>query len=249
MTERHLLVDVGNTAIKYCLQSDLRKENVLTMLHGEGDFETELQKLHEIRELSALSLSSVYRSDFSAQLENWCNNHQVAFYQAKSESQLCGIKNGYTAFQQLGVDRLLAMVAMREQRKKAFFIVSCGTAVTFDAVDRYGQHLGGAIMPGMGLLQQSLDQNTIALEVNELLLQSKSKLAVDTPAAIATGTMAAITGFIKNMVEMSNMEMNQGVLTGGYAPLIANALEGEVTISLNLVLKGLSLCSGREAEA
>jgi type III pantothenate kinase len=246
--ERHLLVDIGNTAIKYCLESELLHEKVSILYHGEADFFQKLSQLHESVKLSRLSLSSVYKVDFTGQIESWCIEHRVHFYQVKSQSQSGDLKNGYTFAQQLGVDRWLAMMAVRDRIKTPFFVVSCGTAVTFDAVESNGQHLGGAIMPGLLLMQQSLSEKSIALQLEHDLMASESKLAVDTTAAILNGTMMAITGFIEKMTNLTNMEIKQGILTGGNASLIAHAIGADIQVSSFLVLKGLAL-SSREASA
>lgn len=243
MAERHLLVDIGNTAIKYCMESDLQNGNINVLNHGGGDFIQKLAGLHQATQLAALSLSSVYQADFTEQIKSWCNKHQVSFYQAISQSQSGDLKNGYTVAQQLGIDRWLAMIAVREQTKAPFFVVSCGTAVTFDAVGSSGQHLGGAIMPGLALMQRSLSEKTIALQVEHDLIASDNKLALDTTTAIANGTTMAITGFIEKMADMTNMETKQGILTGGYASLVAKALGSGIRVSPSLVLKGLAISS------
>ncbi|MBT8449436.1 MAG: type III pantothenate kinase [Gammaproteobacteria bacterium] len=243
MAEKHLLVDIGNSAIKYCLESELQNERVSILNHGDGDFFKKLAGLHDATPLTALSLSSVYKADFSQQIKNWCNKHQVRFYQATSQSQSGDLKNGYTVAQRLGIDRWLAMIAVREQTKSPFFVVSCGTAVTFDAVDSSGQHLGGAIMPGLVLMQSSLSEKTIALQVEHDLIASENKLALDTTTAIANGTMMAITGFIEKMADITNMEMKQGILTGGYASPVAIVMGCDIKVSPNLVMKGLAMSS------
>lgn len=243
MANKHLLVDVGNSAIKYCLESELLHEKVSVLSHGEKDFVKELSALHAAVQLTRLSLSSVYQEDFTDQIRNWCNNHQVSFYRATSQSHSGDLKNGYTVAQQLGIDRWLAMIAVREQTKSPFFVVSCGTAVTFDAVDADGQHLGGAIMPGLALMQCSLSEKTIALQVEHDLIAAENRLALDTTAAIANGTMMAITGFIEKMAKMADMEMKQGFLTGGYATRVAKALGNDTEVSSFLVLKGLAINS------
>lgn len=243
MADRHLLVDIGNSAIKYCLESELQNENVDVLIHGEKDFVEVLSALHDAIKLTALSLSSVYRADFTEQIQNWCHNHQVNFYQATTRSHSVDLKNGYTVAQQLGIDRWLAMIAAWEQTKLPFFVASCGTAVTFDAVDGSGQHLGGAIMPGLALMQRSLSEKTIALQVEHDLIVPENKLALDTTAAIANGTMMAITGFIEKMANMANMEMKQGILTGGYASLVAQSLGTDIEVSSFLVLQGLAINS------
>jgi type III pantothenate kinase len=243
MSEKHLLVDIGNSAIKYCLESDLQNERVNILNHGEADFFNKLAALHNAASLTALSLSSVYKADFTQQIKSWCNKHQIRFYQATSQPQSGDLKNGYTVAQQLGIDRWLAMIAVREQTKSPFFVVSCGTAVTFDAVDSSGQHLGGAIMPGLVLMQSSLSEKTIGLQVEHDLIASENKLALDTTTAIANGTMMAITGFIEKMADMTNMEMKQGTLTGGYALPVAIAIGCDIKVSPSLVLRGLAMSS------
>lgn len=249
MADRHLLVDIGNTAIKYCVEAELQSDKVSMIHHGEEDFIYRLSALHDNSPLTELSLSSVYREDFTEQIKNWCNKQQVGFNQVTSQSNFDDLKNGYTHAQQLGIDRWLAMMAVRNQTKGAFFVVSCGTAVTFDAVDQSGQHLGGAIMPGLGLMQRSLSENTIALQIEHDVIATDNRLAHDTATAISAGLLMAITGFIEKMADRANMEINQGILTGGYASLIAETMGNDVQVSSSLVLQGLALYSRRESDA
>ena len=248
MAEGHLLVDIGNSAIKYCLESDLHEEKVSVLHHGEGDFLKVIELLLDSSSLSAVSLASVYRREFTEQIKCCCDERQVEFHEAKTQSQSAGLKNGYTVAQQLGVDRWLGMIAASEESQGAFFVVSCGTAVTFDAVDNTGQHLGGAIMPGLALMQHSLSEKTIALEVESDLIASGLVMGRNTDMAIATGTMAAITGFITTMTKMTDMEMKQGILTGGYASLVSQTMGGDIRVSPSLVLKGLAVSSRRASQ-
>src|SRR6185503_15791565 len=71
-----------------------------------------------------------------------------------------GVRCAYTEPSRLGVDRWVAVLAAYHAARGAACAIDAGTAVTFDAVDSAGMHLGGLIFPSARLLAAALDRNT-----------------------------------------------------------------------------------------
>ena len=162
----------------------------------------------------------------------------------------CGVKNGYASPQQLGTDRWAAMIAAWQHYHEPCVVVNAGTALTIDALVRDGQHgvfVGGLIVPGIRLMQQSLAQATAGVGV---LPGSFSDFPVSTGDAVYSGALLAAVGAIKAMFANLQYRENEPphcILSGGDAGLLADVLLSDaevakhVVIADNLVLQGLLL--------
>ena len=82
-------------------------------------------------------------------------------------------------------------------------IVDSGTATTVDAVDADGVFLGGAILPGFGLLARSLQRYTALLPLitlEELGTGPPPAVGRDTTAAIKSGLFFGQLGAVRELV-------------------------------------------------
>ncbi len=238
MSPGHLLLDAGNTSLKVCFEEELAASKVEVLRHGVYEIKNVLERIQGQREISRLSLACVYQQAFSEQVAEWCQSRQVELVIASSQQNHGELVNGYDQVSQLGVDRWLSMVALWQKLHKAFFVVSCGTAITFDAVDSQGQHQGGIILPGLELMRQSLIDNTAAINNTNGLI-SEDGLAKNTADAISLGTTTAVTALIEKMMTITGLKAEQGYLTGGCADQIARAMNLKLFVEQNLVLTGL----------
>ena len=148
------------------------------------------------------------------------------------------VSNGYRKPEQLGVDRLLAMVAARARVAAPVCVIDAGTAVTIDLVDASGQHLGGFILPGLRMMRESLLAGTSIPSDAEF--QPGDELGRDTATAVALGSRYAIAGVVERFVVNTEPRMHV-VLGGGDArELIAFLPSGCITLD-HLVLRGLAV--------
>lgn len=76
-----------------------------------------------------------------------------------------GVRCAYRDESKLGVDRWLAVLAAYRRRPAPALVVDCGSAVTLDLLGGDGQHLGGYIVPGLGLMRRALYSDTDAVKV------------------------------------------------------------------------------------
>lgn len=150
--------------------------------------------------------------------------------------------------QQAGIDRLLNAVAVKRlvDGGRPAIIIDSGTATTVDLVDADGAFLGGAILPGFGLLARSLRRYTALLPLitlEELGTGPPEVVGEDTAAAIRSGLFFGQLGAVRELVR----RMSDGLdgapaelfLTGGGGPLLATALS-EARLVPHLGLRGLA---------
>lgn len=136
--ENHvILVDIGNTRIKYSLLCDAEEEPSAC-----EDAISLFSFIDSQEKISHLYVASVRNQELVDEISTMCNERNITFVEKHTEKEAFGIKNSYENVQKMGVDRWLAMVCAAEKSKKAFFVMDVGTAITVDFVVD-GQHLGG----------------------------------------------------------------------------------------------------------
>ncbi|HID82387.1 MAG TPA: type III pantothenate kinase [Chromatiales bacterium] len=138
------------------------------------------------------------------------------------------IKTAYKDPSRLGIDRYLNMLGALHLYQPPFIVVSAGTAVTVDAVDEKGVHLGGAIFPGRRLLANVLTENTDRVDMLQPA-DHDTIFAQSTEAAVLAGTkygfIAAVAGIVNTMRETLG-EQTRIILTGGDAPVLEKHMPG-----------------------
>ena len=166
-----------------------------------------------------------------------------------------GVRNGYTDYRQLGVDRWLAIVAAVDGRDDPVCVVDAGTAVTIDLVAANGEHRGGFIVPGLELMRRSLGAETgdlrrLAGETSlpaddrtlDCLLPGQPAPGKNTATAMAAGSVAALCALIDRCVE----SLHEGdaepllIMTGGDAGRLAGHVGQAAQLRPQLVLEGLA---------
>ena len=174
---------------------------------------------------------------------------KLPMHTVQSPAVMAGLRNHYQVAQALGSDRFAAMMAAYCMQKPSCVVVCAGTAVTIDALCIHGAQadfLGGWILPGLHLMQQSLTQATAQLP--ETSFSSKfadqTKFARNTEDAMQFGALNAVVGAIKEMSAALAAHDNKPphiVISGGDAALIKTSLAMTMpcTIVDNLVLHGL----------
>jgi type III pantothenate kinase len=190
-------------------------------------------------------VSNVAGAIIAAGLKAYTEQHWgLAPHFVSACAQACGVNNGYTSPEKLGVDRWVALIGARHADPGPCCVADCGTAITFDVMDAEGTHLGGLIAPGLALMRDALARGTHGLTLAESGCQSR--LARDTAAAIASGTRLAAAGLIEHGFEETTRRLgNQPhlLLTGGDAPGIGAELNIPYEFRPNLVLEGLLVIS------
>jgi len=150
----------------------------------------------------------------------------------------------------VGIDRLAAAAAARHviPPGRSAVVVDCGTAATVDMIDADGVFLGGAILPGPGLMARALAEGTSKLpEVESSGAGDPPDMpGRDTREAIAAGIGWGIRGAIATLVERARARLGDAVvvLTGGWHGAVLPAVPDAVEVP-DLVLSGIALATPR----
>ncbi len=158
----------------------------------------------------------------------------------------CGFTFDMKHPEKIGADRIANAVAGFDYFKKPVAVIDLGTATTITVVGRQNYYpvlLGGAIMPGVNLMQRSLHEGTSKLP-STLPKMPKKALGGNTVSAITSGILFGTAGAIETLIK--NMEKELGfrlklILTGGNAKLISPLIKRNHCLAPNLTLEGLRL--------
>lgn len=238
-----LLVDMGNTRIKWRV-SEHRNLVAQGAIATGGYFSLLEAGLNQYRAgIQQVFVASVLSQELEDSFLSWCSgflNLQVQF--VRSQAFEGGVHNGYENPSSLGVDRWLALVSSFNRVKKACVVASFGTAATVDLVASSGAHLGGYIVPGIGLMVGSLNRGTRSISVDVMAKSLHLSPGRNTHAAVHGAVAAALTGVVNNaLAQLRHLEQSDNVtllISGGDGEKILPLLPGAQFIP-DLVLDGL----------
>jgi len=160
----------------------------------------------------------------------------------RTPAHACGVTNAYPEHARLGVDRFLAMVDAFAAGRAPCVLASVGTALTLDALDATGRHLGGWIAPGPLLMQQSVLGATVQVRPDRG--GSVLDLADNTADGLASGCWQACAALVDRFVDRTAPMLNGHpvvTLGGGDADLLAPLLQRDVAVVPDAVLRGLAV--------
>lgn len=242
-----LLLDVGNTRLKWGIaeNGEIHRTGGVTQEkireNGLGVLTTRLPWA-----VDTAIVSNVAGPTFATRLAGVVGAHcGCDLHFAKTERSALGISNSYKQPRRMGVDRWVAMIGAWAELRSACLVVDAGTAVTIDALDDDGCHLGGQILPGVVLMASALAQQTSDIpQTKPAAAGTYDGLAMfgqNTRAAVGSGALGAVAGAIERAIRTlrSNACDASVVLTGGDASRILTALDTSPLHRPNLVLHGL----------
>ncbi len=227
-----ILIDIGNTAIKWQL-----RESDQTINTGRGDVRQLMLWLESLDSVLSqqIAVSCVRDDDFAGELlgalaQLGCSD--VVF--AESSETHAGVTNAYANPASLGVDRWLAVLALKSRGHESGIVVDVGTACTIDVLEKE-RHVGGFILPGPKLACEVLVANT-----DKIRYSTEPPAALepgsDTGACVVSGAWLTIVGAVKEVAQ--RYPHSPLFLAGGAAPtLIDLGVEGELVT--DLVFDGL----------
>jgi type III pantothenate kinase len=178
-------------------------------------------------------------------LQKW--DCEPEFVQATASA--LGVTNAYSNPSELGVDRWLTLLAVHHNTSSPVCVVDCGSAITIDLITSDGLHLGGMILPGFGMMRQSLLEQTAIPPV--ATVDPPDWLASDTAGAIAVGGVSAVAALVERILEQSQQQL-QGlpelVLTGADAAGLQGRIINPGRVEPDLVIQGLALLANSTKE-
>ncbi len=237
----NLYVDLGNSRIKWAWQ----EEGALVMHARDARGREPGAVLNDAwrgaRAPGRMLVACVAGERWRAALtEHARDRWNLAPEFAVARAEQLGVKSAYRDPGLLGVDRWTALIAARAIAPGGACVVDCGTAVTVDAISAAGQHLGGAIFPGLFLLRESLTRGTHAIA--ESNGDDSSVLAAATADGVAAGTLFGLAGAISRLITEQEQRVGRlrVILTGGDAARLAPLLSRPVELVPDLVLRELA---------
>ncbi len=235
-----LLIDVGNSRLKWALTDGADWEwGVTDYGDGPGGWRYQWTALPTPLAIHGLSVAP----DRVPPLEAFCLEAwglRPRWYGAQPEA--FGVRNLYEPPEALGADRYAALVAVRHRTQGPACVVTCGTAITIDALGPDGDFCGGVIMPGLRTAMAGLnvriphlpvprfDRNLVGMERN-------------TARALGAGLILGAAGAIDRILglQVAALGVSQVFLGGGDSDLLRGHLRTPVHVERNLPLQGLAL--------
>jgi type III pantothenate kinase len=151
---------------------------------------------------------------------------------------------------EIGADRLVNAVAIRERFGGPAICVDFGTAVNFDVVSRAGEYLGGTLVPGVEISLDALTERGAKLPKIDLA-PPKSVIGKSTVDAIRAGVVFGYAAAVDGILRRIRAEMREPeavtIATGGLAGHIVPFSEEISEIDQMLTLTGLRLVYERNA--
>lgn len=244
-----LLVDAGNSRLKW---SELGAGGISAQqaqAYAERPaLAAFIDLLDAYPSLERITIVHVLTHLFEQGVEEACRERKISLHIVRSVESAYGITSGYQNPATLGADRFVGLVAAHHMAgRKACVVVDCGTAVTIDAVEKGGRHLGGLILPGLQLSADAL----IARAQNRLSLsfEHPTIFADGTARAIGGGCLFGLVGAIEGICTRMQHAMSTPlarILTGGDAEHLRPWLPGSCIVQPDLLMRGLHYITEQE---
>ena len=236
-----LLIDIGNSRLKWASVDSKRNpiERDKKLWDHSGAIDTKLLSSKEHRaELahyilntiptpSAIGLCSVATETAVEQINELLGPWQhCPQFRLLGNSSYPSLRTQYQNTHTLGADRWAGLIAARQLSNDNTLVINAGTATTIDFLGGNGMHYGGWILPGLGLMRQSLLQNTAGLNVVGLD-QASTGIGLDTASAIDEGSKLAHLGAIAqamNFAKQQHQAVTRVWIDGGHAPSLFDGL-------------------------
>ena len=236
---------MGNTRWKY-LDKDDFEAGIKRYIYQEASLQGMMEVLDGLDLPAHFVISSVRSDTLNQSLETFlqrqgCTVRWITWRDCKE------INTAYEDPATLGIDRYLNMVAALRLYQPPLIIADAGTAVTIDAIDSSGAHLGGSIFPGKRLLMQALNQQTDKINVEDAL-SNDTIFARSTCAAVAAGVSSGFEAAVNGMIVKMKRQLGKNttvLLTGGDASELANSTRDHgVQVDHTLLFSGLRFLDG-----
>jgi type III pantothenate kinase len=164
-----------------------------------------------------------------------------------------GTKTGmairYDNPREIGADRLVNAVAIRERFGGSAVCVDFGTATTFDVVSSDGEYVGGSLMTGIEISLEALSERGARLPKIDLA-PPRSVIGKNTIDAIRSGVVFGYAGAIDAIMRRLYDELGEradAIATGGLSSLVVPFSEEIDEVDDLLTLTGLRLLHERNS--
>jgi type III pantothenate kinase len=249
-----LLVDIGNTRIKWARLADGRMGE--QQAAGHAGWKADEYARHLFSRLQSpgdrVVVSSVAGEKADRLLIDAARRAKAPAPEfVTSQRQAAGVMTTYNDPWRLGVDRFVGVIgAYHLASGRPACVVNVGTAITIDLVDVAGVHRGGVIIPGPALMVDSLLSETSGIRQRAQGGPDGKAgfFARTTRAAITGGSRYAAAAIIDRALEEAYETLKEvplALLTGGGSAEVKPLVRNPCVRVADLVLHGLAVWANR----
>ncbi len=152
------------------------------------------------------------------------------------------IKNLYRNPKQVGQDRLVDAVAVKELYGCPAIVIDFGTAITFDIISKKGEYVGGIIVPGIETSVKALSKQAALLPIIKVAAP-RELVGKDTINSMKSGIFHGFGALCDGLV--AKLKKRYGpmrvIATGGHAQLMSKFSRSISKVDPNLTIRGLWL--------
>ena len=234
----YLLIDIGNTRIKWQQRDDkdiLLTDSILVEEFMDIDFSS-------IKSIDKIIVSNVNHSVVLDKLKAILSKLKCPIIEATPISNEYLI-NDYEDYKTLGIDRWLTALGAWKLYQRPLLVINAGTAITIDLVELDKEskpHFkGGMILPGVAISLAVLNNSTNLIDTE---IGKSHYPSLNTKDAVTTGIITSIQGAV-NLVCRKLPSSLPILLTGGDANLIFEQAEDDwksrIKLEGDLIFEGL----------
>lgn len=243
-----ILLDCGNSHLKAQFwKSEQLQASFACSYHSGWP-----QRLnHWMQDLTATHcyFASVLDSTRQAQLDQClAQRFAAAVTRFVSESQALGVTSAYPQPARLGVDRWMALIAAPELASANAVIIDAGSAITLDLLRADGQHLGGAILPGINTSLDDFKRIFSYIDFDDPEIAETEEPGCSTEAAIqidyAHRSIELLPGLVNRWIQRFDNDVTL-LLAGGDADRVQPELGHPARIVPDLVFRGIHRLANR----
>jgi len=238
-----ILLDCGNSNLK----AQLRRDGQLLASYSGSYKQNWVQRLSrwmKDKPATGCYLASVLDASRQELLDRYLvqqfDNSVTRFVSVR---EALGVKNAYRDPGRLGADRWMALIAASEVVSGNVIVIDAGSAITVDLLRADGQHLGGAILPGIHTSLDDFKRIFGHIDFNDSAIARTGEPGCSTEEAIHINYSNSPIEFLPRLVNrwISYLDNDATLLlAGGDAVRVQFALEQQSRIVPDLVFRGMS---------
>ena len=246
------VMDIGNTNIKAAVYDGsrlLKRWRFVTDTAMTSDqygiIMADLFRYHELdmKAIEGIMFSSVVPS-INYTIEHMCRD----YFHRDPRLLVPGMKTGlnikYENPRELGSDRIANAVAVSSLYGGPSIFIDFGTATTYGVLSEKNEVLGGAIGPGLRMMNRALSSGTAKLPSIELVVPPRV-IGRTTVSNIQSGILYGYIGSVEKIVGEMKRELGcaqaKVIATGGMAHMVKSNSDVIDVINPDLTLTGLRL--------
>ncbi len=247
-----LAIDVGNSNIVMgCIGEKGSVSRIVRLQTNAGKTEFEYAAdIRPILEMAGIDLGEIEGIVMASVVPTLTRTLQKALKILTGLDTLvvgAGVKTGLNIMIDdpgtIAADLVASAVGARHLFPLPCVIIDMGTATTLTVVDRKGNYIGGAILPGVDISMKALTRGTSLLPTVEIAPPQKtiaSNTADSMKAGVIYGNAGALDGILDRFMEILG-EDTSVVATGGLASTICPHCRHRIRIDEDLLLRGLGI--------